>query len=208
MILPMPLRGVLLVLALASAQVAAAQDKPISVVDTDPMPVMVEGGTFFLFGGQVAVSVRNRHTERVLVTLRAWVFDQRGRLKGTTSYCMGEWLDRGTRRVQSFALDVQGLVSSDEVSVGVEQVIAERKGWSILEQPADATTQARQGVMGARRRLRLEEWPNDGRPLTPCPCECQAVAVSCESHCADTGLKAFTCAPAIPDGCAASCSCK
>ena len=65
----MMLRAVLVVLALAFAQDAAAQDKPVSVVDTDPMPVSIEAGTFFLFGGQVTLSVRNRHTAPVIATL-------------------------------------------------------------------------------------------------------------------------------------------
>ena len=42
MIRSMMLRAVLVVLALAFAQDAAAQDKPVSVVDTDPMPVSIE----------------------------------------------------------------------------------------------------------------------------------------------------------------------
>lgn len=208
MIRSMMPRAVVVVLALAFAQSAAAQDKPVSVVDTDPMPVSVEAGTFFLFGGQVTLSVRNRHTAPVIATLRAWVFDQRGRLKGTTSYCVAEWIDRGTRRVLSFNLDVAGLVSSDDVTVGVEQVVSERQSWGVADGPDVAIAQARRGGIGGRGRLRLEEWRTDSATATPCPCECRAVAAACESQCAELGLKAFTCSPIVLDGCSASCSCK
>jgi hypothetical protein len=207
MISTMMLRAVLVVLALAFAQSAAAQDKPVSVVDTDPMPVSIEAGTFFLFGGQVTLSVRNRHTAPVIVTLRAWVFDQRGRLKGTTSYCVAEWIDRGTRRVLSFTLDVAGLVSTDDVTVGVEQVVSERQSWGVADGPDVAVAQAQRGGLGGRGRLRLEEWRTDAAS-TPCPCECRAVAAACESQCAELGLKAFSCSPIVLDGCSASCSCK
>ena len=208
MIPTMMLRGALVVLVLAFAELAAAQDKPVAVLDTDPMPVSIEAGTFFLVGGQVTVSVRNRHTAPVIPTLRAWVFDQRGRLKGTTSYCITEWLDRGTRRLLSFTLDVDGLLSTDDVTVGVEQVVSERMAWGTIEDPDASVTQARRGGLGGRGRLRLEQWPPDSRQVTPCPCDCRAVADACEAHCADLGLKAFTCAPIVLDGCSASCSCK
>jgi len=208
MIGPMTLRGVLVVAMLSTACTAAAQDKPVSIVDTDPMPVAIQAGTFFLMGGQVTLSVRNRHSAPVFFTLRAWVFDQAGRFKGTTSYCTAEWLDRNTRRIQSFALDVDGLVSTDDVTVGVEQVVSERQAWGLIEGPDDGVAQARRGGLGGRGRLRMEEWRIDARPATPCPCECRAVADACESLCAETGLKAFTCAPIVLDGCSASCSCK
>ena len=103
-------RRVCVTAALAAVLVCAtglvAQDKPVYVVDTDPAPAQIEGGTFFLVGGLVATMVRNRHTAPVWVTLRSWVFDQSGRFKGTNAYCVAESLDRGTRRVISAPLDV------------------------------------------------------------------------------------------------------
>jgi hypothetical protein len=185
-----------------------AQDRPVYVVDTDPAPARIEGGTFFLVGGLVATSVRNRHTAPVWITLRAWVFDQAGRLKGTNTYCVAEWLDRGTRRVISAPLDVGGLVSSDSVTVAVERVISDGREWTIADPAEDGVSLARQRGHGAGRRLRLEERRTEGVPATPCPCDCQSTAARCEAHCSDTGLSAFTCTPIAFDGCSASCSCK
>ncbi len=184
-----------------------AQDKPVHVVDTDPAPAQIEGGTFFLVGGLVATSVRNRHTAPVWVTLRAWVFDQAGRFKGTNAYC-AEWLDRGTRRVISAPLDVRDLVSTDSVTVAVERVISEGREWSLADSAEDGVSLARQRGLGAGRRLRLEERRTEGVPATLCPCDCRSTAALCEAHCFDTGLQAFTCTPIAFDGCSASCSCK
>ena len=72
----------------------------------------------------------------------------------------------------------------------------------------DGVSLARQRGLGAGRRLRLEERRTEGVPATICPCDCQSTAASCEAHCFDTGLRAFTCTPIALDGCSASCSCK
>ena len=120
-----------------------AQDRPVHVVDTDPAPAEIEGGTFFLVGGLVATSVRNRHTAPVRVTLRAWVFDQAGRFKGTNAYCVAEWLDRGTRRVISAPLDVGDLLSSDSVTVAVERVISDGREWTIADAAENGVSLAR-----------------------------------------------------------------
>ena len=185
-----------------------AQDKPIYVVDTDPAPAQIEGGTFFLVGGLVATMVRNRHTAPVWVTLRFWVFDQSGRFKGTHAYCVAESFDRGIRRVTSASLDVRDLVSTDSVTVAVERVIAEGRQWTMSDSAEDGVSLARQRGHGAGRRLRLEEQRASGLPATICPCDCQSTAASCEARCFDTGLKAFTCTPIALDGCSASCTCK
>ena len=104
-----------------------AQDRPVYVVDTDPAPAQVEDGTFFLVGGLIATMVRNRHTAPVQVTLRAWVFDQAGRFKGTNVHCVAEWFDRGTRRLINAPLDVRDLASTDSVAVAIVRVIADRR---------------------------------------------------------------------------------
>ena len=114
-----------------------AQDKPIYVVDTDPAPAQIEGGTFFLVGGLVATMVRNRHTAPVWVTLRFWVFDQSGRFKGTHAYCVAESFDRGMRRVTSASLDVRDLVSTDSVTVAVDRVIADGRQWTMADSAED-----------------------------------------------------------------------
>ena len=198
--------------ALAAVLVCAtglvAQDKPVYLVDTDPAPAQVEGGTFFLVGGLVVTMVRNRHTAPVWVTLRSWVFDQSGRFKGTNAYCVTESLDRGTRRVISAPLDVGDLVSTDSVTVAVERVISEGRQWTMADSAEDGVSLARQRGLGAGRRLRLEERRTQGVPATLCPCDCQSTAALCEAHCFDTGLRAFTCTPVALDGCSASCSCK
>jgi len=184
-----------------------AQDKPVYVVDTDPAPARIEEGTFFLIGGLMATSVRNRHTAPVLITLRAWVFDQAGRFKGTNSYCVAEWLERGTRRVLSAPLDVRDLVATDSVSVAVERVISDRRQWLMADSADAGVRLARQRGLGAGR-LRLDEQRTEGVPATICPCDCQSTAALCEARCFDTGLRAFTCSPVAVDGCSASCSCK
>jgi hypothetical protein len=193
---------------LACAPDLFAQDKPIRVVDTDPAPAQIEGGTFFLFGGLVSTMVRNRHTSPVLVTLRLWVFDQAGRLKGVNSYCVPEWLDRGLRRVISVSLEVRDLVSTDSVTVGVERVASDRLQWSMADSAEAAVGLARPRGLGTGGPLRLDERHTEGPPAIPCPCECQSTAASCEAQCFDTGLRAFTCTPVVLDGCSASCSCK
>jgi len=187
---------------------AVAQDRPIIVVDSDPAPARVEGGTFFLFGGSVVAMVRNRHTSPVLVTLRLWVFDQAGRLKGTNTYCTPDWFDRGTRRAIRVLLEVRDLVSTDNVSVGVVEVISDRVRWTALSSAEDGVSLARQRVLGSGGLLRLDERRTDGAPTVACPCECESAAASCEAQCFDTGLRAFTCTPVAFDGCSASCSCK
>ena len=185
-----------------------AQDKPIYVIDTDPAPAQIDGGTFFLVGGLVATMVRNRHTAPVWVTLRSWVFDQSGRFKGTQAYCVAESFGRGTRRVISAPLDVRDLISTDSVTVAVERVIAEGRQWTMADSAEDGVSLARQRGHGAGRRLRLDEWRAAGVPATICPCDCQSTAASCEAHCFDAGLRAFTCTPIALDGCSASCTCK
>ena len=197
-----------LAVVLACAGDLAAQDKPIHVVDTDPAPAQIEGGTFFLAGGLVSTMVRNRHSAPVLITLRAWVFDHAGRFKGTNSYCVPDWLDRGTRRVSSAPLDVRDLVSTDSVTVAVERVVSDRRQWTMADAAEASVGMARQRGFGAGGRLRLDERRTEGPPPIPCPCECQSTAASCEAQCFDTGLRAFTCTPVVLDGCSASCSCK
>ena len=193
---------------LACATGLVAQDRPVHVVDTTPAPAEIVEGTFFLFGGVLRTSVRNRHTAPVLVTLRAWVFDHDGRLKGTNSYCVGELLERGTRRVVTAPLDVRGLLSTDSVSVAVERAYADRRQWTMADSAETGVRVAGQRARGAGGRLRLEERPTDGLPDLACPCDCQSTAASCEAHCFDRGLRAFTCSPVDFDGCSASCSCK
>lgn len=193
---------------LACAAALVAQDRPVHVVDTTPAPAEIVEGTFFVFGGVLRTSVRNRHTAPVLVTLRAWVFDHAGRLKGTNAYCVGDLLDRGGRRVVTAPLDVRDLVSTDSVSVAVERVYADRRQWTMADSAQTGVSVARQRARGAGGRLRLDERPIDGLPAAACPCDCQSVAASCEAHCFDTGLRAFTCSPVDFDGCSASCSCK
>ena len=100
-----------------------AQDKPIHILDTEPAPAQIVGGTYFLVGGLVAAMVRNRHTAPVQLTLRAWVFDQSGRLKGTNAFCIAELLERGTRRMFNSTLEVRDLLSTDAVTVSVERVV-------------------------------------------------------------------------------------
>ena len=178
------------------------------MIDTDPAPVRIEEGTFFLVGGLVAAMVRNRHTAPVLISLRSWVFDQAGRFKGTNAYCVPEWLDRGTRRVISTPLDVRDLVSTDSVTVAVERVIADGRQWTMADSAEVGVGLARQRRHGAGRTLRIEERRTEGPAATLCPCDCQSSAAACETHCIDTGLRAFTCTPVGFDGCSASCSCK
>ena len=199
---------VVLAAGLAAATGLLAQDRPIGVVDTDPAPARIEGGTYFFVGGLVSSMVRNRHTAPVRVTLRAWVFDQAGRFKGTNAYCVPEWLERGTRRVISASLDVRGLAATDSVTVGIERVASERQEWAMADAPAVGVELARQRGRGAGGRARLHERPIDGPPEVGCPCECQSIAAACEAQCSATGLRAFTCTPVAVDGCSASCSCK
>ena len=167
-----------------------AQDKPVYVVDTDPAPAQIEGGTFFLVGGLVATSVRNRHTAPVWVTLRAWVFDQAGRFKGTNAYCVAELLDRGTRRVISAPLDVRDLVSTDSVTVAVERVISEGREWTMADSAEDGVSLARPARAWRRPAgcVSRSDAPRACLPLL-CPCDCQSTAASCEAHCFDTGLQ-------------------
>ena len=193
---------------LASAAALVAQDRPVHIVDTTPAPAEIVEGTFFLFGGLVRASVRNRHTAPLLITLRFWVFDQRGRLKGTNAYCVSELFDRGIRRVVSVSLDVRDLDSTDTVSVAVERAYADRRQWTMADSAETGVRVAGQRARGAGGRLRLEERPTDGLPDLACPCDCQSTAASCEAHCFDRGLRAFTCSPVDFDGCSASCSCK
>ena len=148
-------RRVCVTAALAAVLVCAtglvAQDRPIYVVDTNPAPAEIVEGTFFLFGGLVRTSVRNRHTAPVRVTLRFWVFDQSGRLKGTNAYCVAELFDRGTRRVISVPLDVRDLVSTDSVTVAVERVIADGRQWTMADSAEDGVSLARPARAWRRR---------------------------------------------------------
>jgi hypothetical protein len=194
--------------AMACAPELFAQDRPIDVIDTEPAPARIDGGTFFLVGGQVRIMVRNRHTSPVLVTLRLWVFDQAGRLKGVNSYCVPEWFERSMRRAINVSLEVRDLVSTDSVTVGVERVASDRMQWSMTDSAEVAVGLARQRGLGTGGQLRLDERHTQGRPSIPCPCECPSIAASCEAQCFDTGLHAFTCTPIVLDGCSASCSCK
>ena len=203
------MKGRVLAAALAAAvagSAAHAQDRPVHVIDTDPARVAVDGGTFFLAGSQVAVSVRNRVGEPVLVTLRAWAFDQDGRFKGSTTYCTPEWLDRGTRRLTTLSLETGGLQASDRVVVGVLHAAAARRRWQVVAGPEGLVAQARDAGAG-RARLRMEERPASGPPSTPCPCGCEQAAASCDAQCAGAGARAFTCAPVMLDGCSAGCTC-
>ena len=195
-----------LAVGLVVAPLARGQDKPVLVADTDPAPVVIDGGTFFLASGQVAMSVRNRHTAPVLVTLRAWVFDRNGRLRGTGTYCVPEWLDRGTRRVMTMMLGVQDIETSDEVVVAVDSAASDRRQWRAAGQ--DVLAQARRVRSGFPGRLRLDEQPTTGPAPRSCPCECDAVAEACDAWCAGSALRAFTCDPVMIDGCSASCSCR
>jgi hypothetical protein len=193
---------------LACAAGLVAQDRPVRVVDTAPAPAEIVEGTFFLFGGVLRTTVRNRHTAPVLVTLRAWVFDHDGRLKGTNSYCNGESLERGDRRVVTAPLDIRDLASTDSVSVAVERAYADRRQWTMGDSAETGVRVAGQRARGSGGLLRLEEGPTDGLPAVACPCDCQSTAALCETHCFDRGLRAFTCSPLAFDGCSASCSCK
>ena len=199
---------VALAAVLACTTGLVAQDRPVYVVDTDPAPAQIEDGTFFLVGGLIATMVRNRHTSPVQVTLRAWVFDQAGRFKGTNVHCVAEWFDRGTRRLVNASLDVRDLASTDSVAVGIERVIADRREWLMSDSADTGVRLARDRGRGGGRRLRLDERRNEGVPATICPCDCQSTAASCEAQCFETGLRAFTCSPVAFDGCSASCSCK
>jgi hypothetical protein len=190
-----------LAIALGWGTGTVAQDRPIDILDTVPAPARIEGGIFFLVGGLVATMVRNRHTAPVQVTLRAWVFDQSGRLKGTNAVCTAELLDRGTRRAFNAPLEVR-------VTVAVERVVAERREWTLAEPAETAVGLARDAVRRGGQTLRLTEQRTEGLPEVACPCDCSSIAASCEAHCFDTGLRAFTCSPSGFDGCSASCSCK
>jgi hypothetical protein len=195
-------------LVVAAAAELRAQDRPVYVVDTDPAPAMIQGGTFFLVGGQLALSVSNRHSAPILVTLRAWVFDQAWRLKGTHTHCLPEWLDRGIRRVVTMAVEVRNLTATDNVVVGIDRVAAGRHRWQTMASPEAAVAEARRAGAGGSRPLRMDATAADEAPAVPCPCECEPVAAECEAHCGATGLRAFTCSPIVLDGCSASCSCK
>lgn len=190
------------------ARDVVAQDRPVVILDTDPAPAEIVDGTFFLSGGQVTMRVRNRHTSFVDLTLRVWVFDHDGRFKGTNSSCIPEPLERGTRRVISVILDVRDIASTDAAVVGVERAVSDRREWTMADSAETGVRVARQRASGFGGRLRLDERPNAGLPATPCPCECQSIAASCEAQCFEHGLRAFTCTPVTFEGCSASCSCK
>ena len=125
-----------------------AQDKPVYIVDTDPAPAQIEGGTFFLVGGLIATMVRNRHTSPVQVTLRAWESYQAGRFKGTNVHCVADWFDRGTRRLVNAPLDVRDLASTDSVAVAIERVIADRREWLMADSADIGVRLARDGSRG------------------------------------------------------------
>jgi hypothetical protein len=186
----------------------AAQDKPVHVVDTDPAPVAIEEGIFFQQTGLVTMAVRNRHTSPLIVTIRAWAFTDSGRLRGTTTLCVSEPLDRGTKRISSLSLEVRGLETSDGVAVAVVHALDDRQQWDVADVESDAATVARSRALGRGGRLRLTATPVRGPSATACSCELTAAAASCDAQCAETGLGAFTAAPTVFGGCSASCSCK
>lgn len=186
----------------------AAQDKPVHVVYTDPAPVEIEEGTFFQETGLVTMAVRNRHTLPLIVTIRAWAFIESGRLRGTTTLCVSEPLDRGTKRISSLSLEVRGLETSDAVAVAVVHAHDDRQQWDVADVESDAAALARSRALGRGGRLRLTATPVSGPSATPCACELTLAEASCDAQCADTGLGAFTAAPTAFGGCSASCSCK
>lgn len=201
---------VVLVAVLGGVTGLPALDRPIRIVETDPAPARIDDGTYFFVGGLVTSMVRNRHTAPVRVTLRAWVFDQAGRMKGTNAYCVPERLERGTRRVISLPLEVRGLAATDSVTVAVERVVSDRVVWTMADPVDVGASLARRGGVGGRARLTEQraDVALDTALDTGCPCDCASIAEACEAHCGVTGLSAFTCTPSTFEGCSASCSCK
>ena len=138
---------------------AAAQDKPVHVIYTDPAPAAIEEGTYFQQTGLVAMAVRNRHTAPVFVTIRAWVFSENGRLRGTTTVCVAEPLERDTKRASSLSLDMPGLESSDAVAVAVVRAQDDRQRWDMIGVESDAVALARSRALGRGGRIRLAATP-------------------------------------------------
>jgi len=187
---------------------AAAQDKPVHVIYTDPAPAAIDEGTYFQQTGLVAMAVRNRHTSPLFVTIRAWAFSENGRLKGTTTVCVSEPLDRDTRRISSLSLEAPGLESSDAVAVAVVKAQDDRQQWNMLGVESETVALARSRALGRGGRIRLAATPISESPATPCACEMTAAEAACNAQCVDTGLGAFTAGPTVFGECSASCSCK
>ncbi len=186
-----------------------AQDRPILTLTPESSPVVLDEGIFFLVGQLASMSVSNRYTEPVLVRLRAWIFDQAGRFKGTNGYCSGEWLDRSMRRVISIPIEVRDLTSTDTVVASIDSVLSDGRQWAVRESIAEQLEAARVRAASGGGRLALQETDRpDVAAGEFCPCECPAIAQACEAFCFETSLQAFTCSPTATSGCSASCTCK
>ena len=185
----------------------SAQDRPVRVIVPESSPVWMDEGLVFIDTGVVVVPVRNRSQAPVLATIGAWVFGERGELKGTRSVCSGESLGRGIRRDVAFSLELPGLGTRDAVVATVAHVASARARWDLDQSATDQAQAAWTAAQGRGGRLSLLESPTGRSASASCPFVCEAAARACEDACRD-GVKAFTCTTLRPAPWSAVCSCK
>jgi hypothetical protein len=189
--------------------VLRAADRPAGTITPVGSPVWIDPFRATLFDTPaVSVSVSNRHATPVTFTLRVWIFDQGGNLRGTSSYCVDTPLDRTMRGIYYVPLEIRGVTARDRGVISVESAMAARVLWTLHETPEEQLAAAREEMRGSGGQLSLDH--RDGPSQLPalCPCDCEAARAMCEQACGRNALAAFTCPPSAGLGCSSSCSCK
>lgn len=200
-----PLLAVVLLAALGATSDAA--DRDAKVITPANSPVELDPFRAFLFDTPLlTVTVRNRTSKSVLYSLRVWIFDSDGDLKGTLDYCAGDELGGSMRGRVNVPIDIKGVTLRDRAVVTVMRAGSDRSTWTLSDSDADQLDAARRAANGSAGGLTFEK--RDSREPEPwsCPCDCPAVQAGCDRTCPH-GAAAFTCAP-FGGTCTASCSCK
>jgi hypothetical protein len=180
------------------------QDRPAYEINPQGAPVWLDEPIFFENGPMLSVSVRNRENDTAFVTLGVYAFDADGRLRATSTLCLGDPLGGTSRRRVNRPLEFRGVTTRDRVVVTVLRVVTERGVWA-LRGSDNLAQAARRRASGSGGRLTMTRTAASGLPQSICPCETSAVETRCRDVC-EGSLTAYTCSPWFP-GCTTSCTC-
>jgi hypothetical protein len=197
--------AVLSALLTAGSEAGRRQDRPAYEITPRGAPVWLDDPIFFESGPMLSVSVRNRESEAAFVTLGVYAFDTDGRLRATSTLCLGDPIGGTSRARINRPLEFRGVTTRQRVVVTVLEVVTEHARWTLRQPEPVLLDVARRRANGYGVGLAMNRTPADGLPDPLCPCDLEATETACRTSCGGT-LRAYTCSPWFP-GCTRSCSC-